>query len=202
MTKLEFIISLGKRLQGLPQSEIEERVSFYSEMIDDRIEEGFSEEDAVKDIGSVEEIADEILSNVPLTKIVKEKIKTKTKERKIRAWEIVLICVGFPVWLPLLLAAAVIVIALYASYWAVVVSLWSVFASFVGSAVAGIAGGIVFVATGIPFTGIAIIGAGLVLAGISIFAFFGCRAATKGAILLAKLIALGIKKCFVRGEAA
>ena len=51
MTKQEFIIKLTLELHGLPKADIEERVGFYSEMIDDRIEAGLSEEEAVADIG-------------------------------------------------------------------------------------------------------------------------------------------------------
>ena len=44
------------------------------------------------------------------------------------------------------------------------------------------------------------IGAGLVLAGVAILFFLLCRAATKGAVLLAPKIVLGMKKCFVKKE--
>ena len=47
MNKLEFIAELRDRLSGLPQGEVEERLSFYSEMIDDRMEDGVSEKEAV-----------------------------------------------------------------------------------------------------------------------------------------------------------
>ena len=55
MDKQEFLSKLRAKLFGLPQKELEERLSFYSEMIDDRIEEGLSEEDAVKELGTVYE---------------------------------------------------------------------------------------------------------------------------------------------------
>lgn len=77
MTKLQFLLSLHNKLSGLPQNEIEERLNFYSEMIEDRIEDGLSEEEAVSEIGTVDEIAEQIVSDIPLTKIVKEKIKPK-----------------------------------------------------------------------------------------------------------------------------
>ena len=44
------------------------------------------------------------------------------------------------------------------------------------------------------------IGACLVLAGLAILMFLGCLAASKGALLLTKKIALGIKSLFVRKE--
>ncbi len=42
MTKQEFIAELRKGLSGLPKKELEERLTFYSEMIDDRMEEGLT----------------------------------------------------------------------------------------------------------------------------------------------------------------
>ncbi len=85
MTKIQFLLTLNKSLSGLPQDEIEERLTFYSEMIDDRMEEGLSEDEAIAAIGSVEEIVTQSVEEIPLTKIVKNKVKPK---RKMRAWEI------------------------------------------------------------------------------------------------------------------
>ena len=56
MNKQEFLDRLRKGLSGLPQAEREERLLFYSEMIDDRMEEGLTEEEAVAALGSLEEI--------------------------------------------------------------------------------------------------------------------------------------------------
>ena len=47
MNKQEFLDALRRALSGVPLEEIEERVGFYGEMIDDRIEEGLSEVAAV-----------------------------------------------------------------------------------------------------------------------------------------------------------
>ena len=47
MTKNEFLSSLRSKLQGLPPADIDERIGFYSEMIDDRMDEGKSEEEAI-----------------------------------------------------------------------------------------------------------------------------------------------------------
>ena len=74
MSKQEFLVQLRKGLSGLPQDDIEERLTFYSEMIDDRMEEGLSEEDAVYEIGDIDELISQIVADIPLTKLVKEKI--------------------------------------------------------------------------------------------------------------------------------
>ena len=43
MLKQEFLDALKSRLAGLPQKEVEERLDFYSEMIDDKLEENISD---------------------------------------------------------------------------------------------------------------------------------------------------------------
>ena len=50
MNKEVFLSELRKKLSGLPQSDIDERISFYAEMIDDRIEDGMTEEAAIEQI--------------------------------------------------------------------------------------------------------------------------------------------------------
>ena len=44
MDKQAFLNRLREGLNGLPQDDIAERLNFYSEMIDDRVENGMSEE--------------------------------------------------------------------------------------------------------------------------------------------------------------
>ena len=128
MNKAEFLDALRKALSGLPKDEAEQRIEFYAEMIDDRIEDGLSEEEAVMDIGNIDDIADQITADIPLGKIVKERIKPK---KKLSGWNLTLIILGFPVWLPILAAVFAVVIAVYACIWAVDISLWAAFASVV-----------------------------------------------------------------------
>ena len=54
MCKKEFLDKLSKELAHLSKSEREERLAFYSEMIDDRIEEGLDEADAVASVKPAE----------------------------------------------------------------------------------------------------------------------------------------------------
>ena len=166
-------------------------------MIDDRVEEGASEEEAVAGVGTVEEVASQIVAEVPLTKIVKEKIKPK---RTLKAWEIVLIVLGFPVWFPLLVAAGAVMLSLYIVVWAVIISLWAIELSLAVSAAASVASAVAYFASGSPVTGIAMIGAACVLAGLSIFMFFGCLAASKGILWLTKKFALWVKSLFIGKE--
>lgn len=195
MTKQEFMTALRAKLSGMPEQDVEERLSFYSEMIDDRIEEGMSEEDAISQIGSVDEIASQIISEIPLTKIVKEKIKPK---KRLTAWEIILLVLGAPIWLPLLFAAISVFFAVYIVIWSVVIFLWAVEIAFISCSFGGVISGVICAICGRIPAGIAMIGAGITCAGLSIFLFFGCKGVTKGILLLTKKIALGIKNLFVK----
>ena len=197
MNKQEFLVQLRKGLSGLPKDDIEERLTFYSEMIDDRMEEGLSEETAVREIGTATELISQIIADIPLTKIVKERI---TPNKRLKVWELVLLVLGSPIWLSLLIAVFAVILSLYVVLWSVIISLWAVFVSLVGCVLGGIAGGIVFACCGNVLTGIAMIGASLVCGGLSVFMFYGCKAVTKGILILTKKIAVWIKNCFIKKE--
>lgn len=59
MTKSEFILSLSEALAHLPGQERSRVLEYYEEMIDDRVESGMTEEEAVAALGSIEEILKE-----------------------------------------------------------------------------------------------------------------------------------------------
>ena len=61
MDKKAFLDELREKLSGLPEEDIEERVAFYREMIDDRIEDGVPEEEAVEGVGTVDSVVELVL---------------------------------------------------------------------------------------------------------------------------------------------
>ena len=197
MNKKEFSAKLREALLGLPQKDIDERLAFYGEMIDDRVEEGKSESEAIAELGPIETIVSQILAETPMAKIVKEKMVPK---RKIKAWEILLIVLGFPLWFPLLIAAGAILFSLYVVVWSLLLSLWAVEFSFAVSALAGVVGSLVGIARGSGFLGLAGLGTGLFFAGVSILLFFGCVAASKGLVKVTKKVALAIKFRLIKKE--
>ena len=162
------------------------------------MEEGLSEKEAVSAVGFVNEIVSQIIADIPLTKIAKEAVKTR---QRLTGWEIALLILGFPLWFSLLAAALAVILSVYISLWGVIISLWAVFAAFAGCAVGCILGGIIFICRGIAISGIATIGAGITCAGLSIFMFFGCKAATRGLLVLTKKCAIWTKNRFLKKEA-
>lgn len=197
MNKQEFLARLRKGLYGLPQNDIEERLAFYGEMLDDRMEEGLSEAESVLEMGDVDEIVRQTVADIPLTKVVKERIRPK---KRLKAWEIVLLAAGSPIWLSLGIAAVAVILALYTALWAVIVSLWAVFGAFAICAVGSVPSCVIFAAGGSAVPGLAILSAGIVCAGLSIFVFCGCKEATKYILLFTKKITIWIKNRLIGKE--
>ena len=197
MNKSEFLDNLGDRIHLLPEDDIQKSLEYYGEIIDDCIEDGVPENEAVARLGNMDEIVSQILSEVPLAKIVKKRVgETKKPSNMI----IVLLILGFPVWLPLLAAAFSVLLAAYVTLWACVISLWACFGAMVGTAFGGTVGGIALLFIDSAPVGLSLFGASLVCAGLSILFFFVCRAATVGMCILTKKTLLGIKFCFVGKE--
>lgn len=197
MLKQEFLDKLKAGLKGLPSGDIEERLNFYSEIIDDRIEEGLSEEEAVSQIGGVDDVIARIVAETPLTKLVKEKVKPK---RTLRAWEIVLLVLGSPIWLSLLFAVMCAFFAVYIVLWSLNVCLWAVEVCFVSSSAMGIVLFFVNLFSGEMLAGFALLGVGMIFIGLSIFLLLGSIKATKGILRLTKNLTFGIKRLFIRKE--
>lgn len=195
MNKQEFLSELRARLIGMPKDDIEERISFYGEMIDDRMEEGLTEEQATAELGSIESVYAQIMSDIPLAKFVKEKVKPN---RTLHAWEIVLLAAGSPVWLSLFIALFASVIAVYAVIWSVLIALWAVEAAFAVCSVSGLLASIVCISKGNLAAGIAMLGAGFVFTGLVILCFIGCKGGTIGVLKLTKRMMIGVKACFIK----
>lgn len=198
MNKEEFLCELRKKLYGMPEEDVEERISFYGEMIDDRMEDGITEEEAVKEIGTVDKLTEQIMSEISLTKLVKEKVKPK---RKLKAWEIVLLVLGVPLWLPLIIAAAAVVLSVYIVIWAVVVCVYAVDLSLAAGAFAGIAGVFTYLKAGNAAAAVFSLGAALICAAMAILMFFACIGITKSVIKLTGKMITSIRRSFVRKEA-
>ncbi len=197
MNKQEFLTELEKGLSGLPRAELDERLNFYSEMIDDRIEEGRTEEDAVNEIGPVGDVINDISRDIPLTTLVKAKVGGK---KKLKGWEILLLVLGAPLWLPLLIAAFAVLFSLYIVLWALIISLYAVTISLFAGAFACLIKGVVLLFTGGAMTGLCYIGAALFAAGLGILLLLASAACTTGVIRMTKNMVLGFKKKLIRKE--
>ena len=194
MLKSEFLSQLRAALSDIPDHDVEERIAFYSEMIDDLIDEGMSEEEAVERVGPVDRIVSETLGTIPLFDLVKRKIKARTG---IPAWGIALLIIFSPILFTLAVSVLAIAVSLFATMWCTVLTLWAVLLSFSVGAIAGSLGGLALILFGSWHVGLAAFGAGVTLAGLTIFMFYVCKMATKGVAALTKMSVIGIKKMFI-----
>ena len=194
MTKKEFIKELRERLSGLPKDDLESRLSFYEESINDRMDDGKSEEEAIKELGTIDEIVNQVASETSLVTLVKEKAKPK---RKLSGAEIALIAIGFPLWFPLVLTFLILCLVFCLVFW--IIGLIPLITC-VSSLVVGVAEffsyfAIIGEANSLGVLGMALAGIGLALMLIPAVIY-----SVKGTIKLIKLIMTGIKKLFIRGR--
>lgn len=82
MDKKKFLSKLKKALVKLTPEERQKYISYYDEMISDLVDGGLEEDEAVKKQGNVNDVAQEILSQVDVDSLIKKNI-----------WELVLLTV-------------------------------------------------------------------------------------------------------------
>ncbi|MBE6143106.1 MAG: DUF1700 domain-containing protein [Erysipelotrichaceae bacterium] len=192
MKKEEFLNKLRIKLSNLPKEDLEERINFYSEMIDDRIEDGFKEEEAINDIGTLDEVSRQVIANYPLKKLIKEKV---TPKKKINIATIILLVLGSPIWLSLLIAVIVVLFSLYVVLASLLISLWAVFIALVAGGLGGIVLGVIYIFQG---SGALLLGGSIICLGLGILLFFGCKELTKLFMVFSKNIVVWIKNLFLK----
>lgn len=195
MNKQEYLEAIRSRISAMPADDVNRFMDYYSEMIDDRVEDGLSEEEAVADMGSPDAAVEQILEDMPLTKLVKEKIKPK---HELKAWEVVLIVLGSPVWIPLLITAAVLLLTLWIVAFALLISFYAVVLSFVAAGIGGLICAIPLFIANSPYTAVLMLGAALIGIGIAILFVVSVKPVTVGIFKVCKASVNGIKRMFVK----
>ena len=112
MTKRQFFDALSELLRVLPKEELNRTITYYNEIIEDYIEDGMSEAQAVAQLEPVDVIASRILHEEQ-DGVAAEQL---TKQRKkAPVWLVVVLAVvGFPIWFSLLMAGISIVFSVLA----------------------------------------------------------------------------------------
>ena len=84
MTKRVFLEKLLDNLSALPKAERQKAYAFYAEIIDGSMEDGVGEEEAVQKLGSVDEIAEQIIAENPMYE--NTEARSSTSRMNIRRW--------------------------------------------------------------------------------------------------------------------
>ncbi len=195
MNKQEYLEAIRSRISAMPADDVNRFMDYYSEMIDDRVEDGLSEDEAVADMGSPDAAVEQILEEMPLTKLVKEKIKPK---HELKAWEVVLIVLGSPVWIPLLITAAVLLLTLWIVAFALLISFYAVVLSFVAAGIGGLICTIPLFIANSPYMAVLMFGTALIGAGIAILFVVSVKPVTVGIFRVCKASVNGVKRMFVK----
>lgn len=196
MNKAQFIAGLRQRLSQLPLSEIDKSAAYYEEMIDDMVEDGKTEEEAVAALEDIDVIAERILQETPIHTLVKSKVKPKGGWN---ALAIILIILGTPLWLPLALAFASIVFALY-------VVVWSLLLVFIVLVICMVFGGLavlvasVLLLSSTPGGALFLSGCALICVGLGILLVLGAKSAVAGTVRLSAWIGRSMKSMFIRKD--
>lgn len=170
MNKNMFIKELRKKLKRLPQEEIDNAISYYSEYFEDAGVE--NEQHVLKELDSPSNIASELLADYAFKS---ENINiSKSKKNISSIWFIILAIMAAPIALPLALALVLLVFAMIVVIGAIVFSISliiialigsGIFISFAGMAVMteGFATSIMFIGLGITCVGVGLLGVIVIL---------------------------------------
>ena len=200
MTQQAFIDALSAALASLPPADRNRSLDYYREIIGDRMEEGCSEEEAVAALGDPALIAKQILEETqsPVLETADPSpasgnaANAAEKSRKaLKAWEIILLILGAPLWLPLLLAGLILLLSFFLVLWVLVLCLYLIPVCLFSSGIGFAVGAFFF----FPVPGLApaalLFGSGLILLGLGILLFIALGPVTRG-------IARLTKACFQR----
>lgn len=186
MSKGDYLRRLRDLLACLPAGQLEESVSFLAEAIDDRIESGMSEEEAVAAMGAPGAVAVAILDDLPAV----PRAIAKTKRRStVLLW--VLVVLGSPLWVPLVLSFAAVVAIVYLCIWILALCVWILAAACVVAAFMMLALAFDGLLIGLtPFV-VATSGVALALLGVGLLTGAGAWAVSRQ---IARLSALWVRK--------
>ena len=133
MNKKQFCTFLENELRlYLSSKEVYKTLNFFKEMIDDRVDEGLSEEQAVSQLGNIDDIVGQILDEHNIKKRQKKLVWRFIPQKTPSAANIIIAILLFPIWIT--------IFSLVASFFLVFISLiFSLVVSVIAFFVGGIA---------------------------------------------------------------
>lgn len=200
MKKDEFLKLLRDGINDLPPEDIENSISYYSEMIDDSIEDGMSEDEAVGSLGDTREIIRRVraasgrkASNIPVYAAPDVQAHNQNKIRNDKLVTIVILIATFPLWCGFFFGA----LGIYISLWAVIASFYVCSFAFAVSGVATLIALPFFIASSQFMPGVLILtGCALILMALSVLFFFGTNVLAKLLCKLTDVCVRGIASIF------
>lgn len=201
MNKFEFLTELRAKLWALSAEDAQRSLDYYAEMIDDRMEDGLSEEDAVAAIGDLDEIVKQIQQEMPQPPAAVEKEQTQQKKpRPMGVWMILLLVLGAPLWIPLLVAVFAVIMSVVVALWSVVIALYAATVALAVSAIGMVAAAFSLLWIRRFGKGAVLLGGAFICAGLAILLFMLSNLTAKGMAWLSRQMFRGIWTIFSRKE--
>ena len=192
MTRAEYLERLRAALALMPAEEREAQLAYYEELFDDMLEDGMSEAEAAEHLGEPEAVAEELLAEIPMTTLVKNRVQAQGKPS---ALTVVLLVLGAPLWLPLLLSAFIILLSLLVSLWALSLGIGVVLPA-VGVSLIAVGLGTLLGQTALPLlmaVGGVLCGVGVLILGVMLMGVI-----MRGFVRLCRAIWRGCKRALLR----
>lgn len=194
MTKLEYLAALRRALSQLPPEELDRQLAYYEELFEDMLEDGLTEQEAAARLGDPAQIAQELLTELPLGTLVKTRVRSAGSPS---ALTVVLLVLGFPLWFPLLAAAGAVVLAVLVTLWALVLSFGAVVLALAVTAGA-LLGGIFF--GYLAASPLMLLGLSLIAGGVCVLGALLLKPLCRGMGKLCAALVKGIKSLFIKRE--
>ena len=202
MDRVEFLNRLSDQLRHLPAPEVERLRNYYDEMIQDRIEDGMSEEDAVETVGSIEEAVKSAMYETSIPTLMKVRLKESKEKSPNKVLWMVLLILGAPIWLPLVLVFLSVCLVLYCTIWILVMAAYLTELSLALAAITGfISAAVHLLRLSVP-TALCTLGLGLVSAAVAMYLFHPLTRLAKTLMRGTVLFVKRIKTLFIRKEVA
>ena len=189
MNRKAFLRELKGRIAALPEAERDQKLAYYAEMIDDRVEAGMAEEEAVAALGTMEEIAAEALQGAP---------QMRASGRRPGAWSLLIGALGSPLWVPLVAAGLLLALVGYGLLWVLAAVLYICAAAFAVGGLGALAGMAAALIRANFLQGGLYLGTACLLAGGAILLTLAANAAAVGCVRLGSRGVHRIKVMFRR----
>lgn len=221
MNRDEFLAALRGEIDSLDLHDRNRFLDYYREMIDDCIENGMPEADAVASMGDVRSIAERILSdidsnadlnssvNLDMTPDLTPSVDPDTDKNKQDPGEgnskkssighdlmVALIVITSVIWIPLIFAAAAVILAVYIVMWSVVLVAYSLSFAFIAATSATIHFAVTSAITGSLGMTIISVGGAFICFGLSILCIILSIKLTKWTARLAVAFSKSLNRAF------
>ena len=194
MRKAEFVNRLQEKLSQLPPEEIRRHREYYEEMLADMMEDGMTEEESTGKLGNPDDLARQILEELPLHSLVSSRVRPKN------GWSaaaVVLAVLGAPLWGSLAIAGIAVAASLYLTVWALAIGVYALVLALGCGSAAAVIGAMSQFSQGIwAVTGS--LGLGLLLAALCCLGVAAAYYVTRGVMKASRWMFVKMKTLFMK----